>query len=125
MVADQHRTGDELDCRHIGADGSHQLRRHGLVAAANQHDGIDGCARIISSVSMAIRFRRNIEVGLAKDSWMEIVGNSIGRPPGQHHAALHRLDESRHIAVAGVEVAEGVVMPMIGRSSASSENPAP
>ena len=40
-----------------------------------------GCARIISSVSIAIRLRRNMLVGYAKDSWIEIVGNSIGRPP--------------------------------------------
>jgi hypothetical protein len=40
-----------------------------------------GCARIISSVSIAMRFRRNIEVGCAKLSWMEIVGKAIGMPP--------------------------------------------
>ena len=40
-----------------------------------------GCARIISSVSIAIRLRRNMLVGCANDSWIEIVGNSIGRPP--------------------------------------------
>src|SRR6476660_4551026 len=40
-----------------------------------------GCARIISSVSMAIRLRRNMLVGWANDSWMEIVGNSIGSAP--------------------------------------------
>ena len=40
-----------------------------------------GWARIISSVSMAMRLRRNIEVGCAKLSWMEMVGNSIGSPP--------------------------------------------
>jgi len=40
-----------------------------------------GCARIISSVSMDMRLRRYIEVGCAKLSWIEMVGNSIGRPP--------------------------------------------
>jgi hypothetical protein len=40
-----------------------------------------GCARIISSVSIDIRLRRNMLVGCANDSWMEIVGNAIGRPP--------------------------------------------
>ena len=40
-----------------------------------------GCARSISSVSIAIRLRRNMLVGYANDSWIEIVGNSIGRPP--------------------------------------------
>ena len=40
-----------------------------------------GCARIISSASIAIRFRRNIEVGCEKDSWIEMIGNGIGSPP--------------------------------------------
>ncbi len=40
-----------------------------------------GWARIISSVSIAIRLRRYIEVGLAKLSWIEITGNGTGMPP--------------------------------------------
>jgi hypothetical protein len=40
-----------------------------------------GWARIISSVSIAIRLRRNMLVGCEKDSCIEIVGNSIGSPP--------------------------------------------
>jgi len=40
-----------------------------------------GCARTISSVSMAIRLRRYMLVGAAKLSCTEMVGNSIGSPP--------------------------------------------
>src|ERR1044071_7384778 len=40
-----------------------------------------GWARIISSVSIAIRLRRYIEVGWAKLSWMEMVGKTMGMPP--------------------------------------------
>ncbi len=40
-----------------------------------------GWARIISSVSIAIRLRRNMLVGAAKLSCSEMVGNSIGKPP--------------------------------------------
>src|SRR6201987_5477122 len=40
-----------------------------------------GWARIISSVSIAIRLRRYIEVGCAKLSAIEIVGNSNGIAP--------------------------------------------
>ena len=40
-----------------------------------------GWARIISSVSIAIKLRRNMLVGWAKDSWIEIVGKAIGIPP--------------------------------------------
>ena len=40
-----------------------------------------GWARIISSVSIAIRLRRYIEVGWAKLSWIEMVGKAIGMAP--------------------------------------------
>ena len=40
-----------------------------------------GWARIISSVSIAIRLRRYIEVGNAKLSAIEMVGNTIGIAP--------------------------------------------
>ena len=40
-----------------------------------------GCARHISSVSMAARLRRNMLVGCAKLSWIDTVGNAIGSPP--------------------------------------------
>ena len=40
-----------------------------------------GWARIISSVSIAIRLRRYMEVGDAKLSWIEMVGKTIGKPP--------------------------------------------
>jgi hypothetical protein len=40
-----------------------------------------GWARIISSVSIAIKLRRYIEVGNAKLSAIEIVGNTIGIAP--------------------------------------------
>ena len=33
-----HRPDDELDGGHTGGQGAHQLRGHGLVAAADQHD---------------------------------------------------------------------------------------
>ena len=67
-----------------------------------------GWARTISSVSIAIRLRRNMQVGCEKLSWIEMVGNTIGMRAGQHDAALHRLDQVGHVAVAGVVVAEGV-----------------
>jgi hypothetical protein len=40
-----------------------------------------GCARIISSVSMAIRLRKSRLVGARKTSPREIVGKQRGRPP--------------------------------------------
>jgi hypothetical protein len=50
-----------------------------------------GSARIISSVSIAIRLRRNIEVGYAKLSWIEMVGKHHRHRAREHGAALHRL----------------------------------
>src|SRR5881394_3236710 len=67
-----------------------------------------GCARIISSVSMAIRLRRNMLVGCAKDSWIEMVGNSIGSPPASMDPALYRFHELRDVAVARIEIAERI-----------------
>lgn len=40
-----------------------------------------GCALIISSVSMLIKFLKNILVGVEKLSWIEMVGNSKASPP--------------------------------------------
>ena len=40
-----------------------------------------GCARNISSVSIAMRLRRYMLVGCAKLSCREIVGKVIGKPP--------------------------------------------
>ena len=40
-----------------------------------------GWARMSSSVSIAIRLRRNIEVGWVKLSWIDMVGKRTGRPP--------------------------------------------
>ncbi len=80
-----------------------------------------GWARIISSVSIAIRLRRNIEVGLAKDSWMEIVGNSIGRPPASITPRFTASISRGTLPWQGLKSLKVLVMPMIGRSSASSE----
>jgi hypothetical protein len=70
-----------------------------------------GWARIISSVSIAIRLRRNMLVGLAKDSWMETGRKFHRQPAGQQHAAFHRLDQARDVAVAWVEIGKRVGDP--------------
>ena len=40
MAPGHHRPGHQLDRRQVGRDGAHELRRHGLVAAAHQHDRV-------------------------------------------------------------------------------------
>ena len=108
VAAGVHRAGGEHDRRDVAGGGGHDLRRHGLVAAADRMTASIGWARISSSVSIAIRLRRYIEVGEAKLSWIEIVGKTIGRAAGEHHAALRRLDQLRDVAVAGIVVGIGV-----------------
>ena len=66
-----------------------------------------GCARTISSVSIAIRLRSNMQVGCAK--FVDADGRKHHRQcTRQHHAALDRFDQLRHVAVAGIVVAGGV-----------------
>ena len=67
-----------------------------------------GWARIISSVSIAIRLRNFRLVGLRNTSPSEIVGNSSGSAAGRQHAALHRLEQLGEVAVAVVEADAGV-----------------
>ena len=40
MAAGRHRAADELDRRNIRGGRAHQLRGHGLVASADEHDGV-------------------------------------------------------------------------------------
>ena len=53
-----------------------------------------GWALNISSVSIDIRFLKYIDVGLANDSWIVIVGNSSGIPPLARIPALALLIKS-------------------------------
>lgn len=58
-----------------------KCRNMGIILPPIMIHASTGWALTISSVSILIRFRRNILVGLEKDSWMLIVGKSIARPP--------------------------------------------
>ncbi len=80
-----------------------------------------GWARIISSVSIAIRLRRNMLVGWEKVSWRLMVGKTIGSAP---LSITPRFAASR---IAGMLPWQGLkslpvsAMPTMGRASASSE----
>ena len=67
-----------------------------------------GWARIISSVSIAIRLRRYIEVGCEKLSAIEMVGNTIGIAPDSITPRFTASMICGHVAVAGIVVAVGV-----------------
>jgi hypothetical protein len=79
-----------------------------------------GCARIISSVSIDIRLRRYIEVGCAKLSWMEMVGNSTGSPPASITPRLTASTSCAALPWQGLNALPVSAMPTTGRESASS-----
>ena len=66
-----------------------------------------GSALIISSTSIAIRFRSSIEVGYENASCSETVGNTNGSAPAIAHAARDGLGHLRRGLVAGIEVGGG------------------
>jgi hypothetical protein len=63
-----------------------------------------GLHRIISSTSIAIRFRNSIVVGTMKFSASEMVGNTTAVPPGRGDSPLHRLGQVAQSHVAGIEL---------------------
>src|SRR6478752_3802473 len=77
-----------------------------------------GWARIISSVSIAIRLRRNMLVGCANDSWIEIVGNSIGSAPASITPRFTAAMSCGTVAWHGLKSLYVLAMPTIGRASA-------
>ena len=86
------------------AGGGHQLRRHGLVAAADQHRGIHrlrGQHRLgVERGEVAVVHRGREQRRLAERHG----GEGQRQAAGRQHAALHRLDQLGDRAVAVVEV---------------------
>ena len=82
-----------------------------------------GCAPIISSVSIAMRLRYIIEVGLRNTSPSEIVGNGRGRAPA---ASTPRETASTSSSMVRWQLLkpEGVIaIPMMGLASMSLDKP--
>src|SRR4029450_13402070 len=73
-----------------------------------------GCARISSSVSIAIRLRRYIEVGNAKLSAIEMVGNTIGIAPDSITPRFTASIICGTLPWQGLEGLEGLVVPPVG-----------
>ncbi len=83
-----------------------------------------GRPRIISSTSIDIRFRQNIEVGDRKNSPSEIVGNSIGNPPAARTPRFTCSASPRRWALQCVASDHELAIPMIGRpANDSSDQP--
>ena len=82
-----------------------------------------GWARIISSMSIAIRLRNIRLVGLRKTSPSEIVGNARGKPPA---ASTPRFTASTSSGIVRWQLLKPLgdtAMPTIGRSSSAAECP--
>ena len=108
MMAHHHRPGGHHDGRQIGAGGGHDLRRQGLVATADQHHrvhrlGTDHFLRIHRH-QVAQEHRGGMSETLADGNG----GKHHRQAAREHDSALYALDQVGHIAVARIEVAEGI-----------------
>ena len=99
-----HRPGDQRDGGTIGGDRAHQLRRHGLVAAAHQHHRVH---RLRPDHLLGVD-RHQVAVfqaGRREKDFAERDGRKFQRQrAGGEHAALHRRQQLGKMAVAIVEV---------------------
>jgi len=85
-----------------GGCRAHQLRRHRLVAAADQHHRIH---RLGTDHLFGIHRHQiaQIHAGRRGEALVNRDGRKIHRQAaGQHHPAFHRFDELRRVAVAGI-----------------------
>ena len=102
------RPADELDRGLAGAGGAHELRRHGLVAAAHQHDRVH---RLGADHLLGVHRHQVAELHRVRRQrrFVQRDGRELEREPaGRRDAALDRLDQLGEVAVAGIEAAVGV-----------------
>ena len=79
-----------------------------------------GLQRIISSTSIAIRFRSSIVVGTMKFSASEIVGNTTAVPPAAVTPLFTDSARSRSPMLQGLSSLQLEQIPMIGRRRTAS-----
>ncbi len=86
-----HRPGHKLDCRHVGGGCAHQLRRHRLVAAADQHHRIHRL-RPYHFLNVHGHEVAEHEAGRAEEYLAQRNGRKIDRQPASpEYSALDRL----------------------------------
>ena len=104
VAARQHGADRQHDRRHVGADGAHQLGRNGLVAAADQHHGIERQRPHhfldVHRHQVAQQHRGREREGLMQRNGREHEGQRAGKP----HAPRHRLGEPAGGGVTGIEI---------------------
>ena len=103
-----HRPRHHAQRREIGGDRRHQMAGDGLVAAARENHrvhrlGADHLLRLHRE-QVAVEHRGGREQDLGERRRRE----RQRKPAGLEHAALHRGDDGRHVAMAGGVVARGV-----------------
>ena len=100
--------GADLNGRQVGAGRAHQLRRRGLIAAAQQHHAIDrvGAQRLLDlhRQQVAVQHRAGLHQLLAERERVELQRHAAGRD----HAALDRLGDGAQAQVAVVQLAPGI-----------------
>ena len=95
---------DQLDRRLAGARCAHQLRRHGLVAAAHQNDRVH---RLGADHLLGVHRHEVAELhGVGRQRRLvQRCGRELERETARRrHAALDRLQQLGEVAVAGVEL---------------------
>ena len=108
MMTHHHRPGRYHNCGKIGAGGGHNLGREGLIAAADQHHRVHG-------------LRTNHFLGVHRHQVAQEHRGGVGktladRDGGKHHrqaacehnTALYALDQVGNIAMAWIEITEGI-----------------
>ena len=98
-----HRPGDQPDRRPVRRHRAHQLRRHGLVAAADQHDRVH---RLGADHLLGVHRHQVAEhqAGRIEEHFAERDRRKDQRQAaGRQHAALDRVDQLREMPVAVVE----------------------
>ena len=108
VMADDHGAGGQDDGGKVGAGGGHDLRGEGLVAAADEDDGVHGLRADhllgVHRHQVAQEHGGGMGEALADGDG----GEHHGQAAGEHDAALDAFDEVGDVAVAGIVVAEGV-----------------
>ena len=103
MAAGHHRAGDQADGGLARRHRAHQLRRHGLVAAAHQHYRVHGL-RAHHFLGVHGHEVAELEAGRIEEHLAERDGGEFDRQrAGRQHAALHGVQHLGKVAVAVVE----------------------
>ena len=131
LAAEHGATGDH-DGRDIGAGRPHDLCRGGFIAAAKQHDGVDGIGPDallhVHGHQVAEEHGRRLHEHLAKRNGGEFQGKAAGPP----NAAFYGFGHLFQVGVAVVELApgiadadDGLVIKNVGREAFGAKPRAP